>query len=81
MKPTTTDWNGIALAKLTNVLGEGPARKLMAEILTEMHATRLESASELRVFAQALLTRGGFAGAIGGMLKLHATMYGADDAS
>ncbi|GAC1353347.1 MAG: hypothetical protein NVSMB1_26020 [Polyangiales bacterium] len=76
MKPSTTEWNAVALAKLTNVLGEVPGQRLMVETLAALDLPRLHSSSELRHFAQLLVAKGGFAAAIGGMLNLHATMYG-----
>jgi hypothetical protein len=70
-----TEWNAIALAKLTNVLGESVGRELMKEVLHEIGVDELRSATDLRSFARALGDRKGFAAAVGGLLSLHATMY------
>jgi len=70
-----TEWNAVAMAKLTNVLGESVGRELMKEVLHEIGVVELRSAGELRSFAKALGERKGFAAAVGGLLSLHATMY------
>lgn len=70
-----TEWNAVALAKLTNVLGDSAGRELMKEILLEIGMDELRSANDLRCFAKALGSRKGFAAAVGGLLSLHATMY------
>ena len=80
MRPAANDWNGIALAKLTNVLGDETGRRVLEEVMSAIGKKELRSAADLRLFAQTLLTRGGFAGAIGGLLSLHATLHGADPA-
>ena len=80
MRPAANDWSGIALAKLTNVLGDAAGRKVFEEVMSAIGKKELCSSADLRLFAQTLLTRGGFAGAIGGLLSLHATMHGADPA-
>ena len=79
MTPLATDWNGVALAKLTNVLGEKAGRALMAETLAKLGLAEIQTSRELRAFARALSAIDGFASAIGGMLAVHATMYGEPD--
>lgn len=72
----TTDWNGIALNKLTRVLGERAGRQTMSEALSAIGVDELRSAEDLRRFANELSGRGGFAAALGGLLGVHAAMYG-----
>lgn len=78
MSPAT-DWNAVALAKLTNVLGMREGRRLMSEVLDDLGVDELRSPAELHAFAARLHLRGGFAAALGGILSLHATMYGAQE--
>ena len=75
MKPSPTDWHGIALAKLTKIMGDGAGEVLAHSVLEEIELERVSSAAELRHFAVALSRRGGFATAVGALLTLHATMY------
>ena len=70
-----TEWHAVAVAKLTNVLGDSAGRELMHEVLLQIGLDKLRSASDLRHFAEALGLRKGFAAAVGGLLSLHATMY------
>lgn len=70
-----SDWNSVALGKLTKVLGERAGRELMKEGLLELGVDELRSAGDLRRFANRLAAKGGFAAAVGGLLNLHATMY------
>ena len=77
MTPTPTDWNAVALQRLNNVLGEETGRRTMTEVLDELGVGELASSGDLHRFSQALVARGGFAGAVGGLLGVHAVMYGA----
>lgn len=77
MTAAATDWHAVATAKLTHVLGEERGRQLLASTLATTGLTALTSADELHRFAQALVEAGGFAGAVGGLLSLHAVMHGA----
>ena len=79
MRPPNTDWTAVARAKLTTVLGEGAAEKLMGEILVELRSKEVTSPVELRRFAELLSARGGIPAAIAGMLRLHATLYGGNE--
>jgi hypothetical protein len=74
--PAATEWNAVAFTKLTNVLGDGAGRRLMAEVLDDLGIDVLRSPDDLVAFADALRPRGGFAGALAGLLSLHAAMYG-----
>lgn len=73
------DWEGAAMSRLTRVLGERAGREMAASVKEEIAIPQLQSAGDLRTFADALQRRGGFAGAVGGLLHLHATMH--DDGS
>ncbi len=75
MKPKVDNWHGVALAKLTGVMGPGVGAHLAASVLEEIGLESLTSASELRIFANALSARGGFASAVAALLLLHAAMY------
>ena len=69
------DWNGVALAKLVRVLGHDAGHVAMRSGLRSIDKDELHSAADLRRFAQALVEAGGFTGAVGGLLILHAAMY------
>ena len=71
------DWHGVAIAKLTSVLGPARGSAALEEALRATGLTHITSADELHRFAQALITAGGFAGAVGGLLSVHAVMHGA----
>jgi len=75
MKPEATDWHGVAIAKLTNVMGERTGKELGRAVLEELGLETIASASDLRRVASALAARGGFAAAVGGLLSVHAAMY------
>ena len=75
MKPLATNWNAVALAKLTSVMGASAGPQLAASVLQELGLASLSSPSELRAFATALARRGGFASAVAALLTLHAAMY------
>jgi hypothetical protein len=70
------DWHRVALDKLTRVLGARTGPATMHEVLLAIGSSHLRTPADLRRFAQALIARGGFAGAVGGLLSVHATMYG-----
>jgi hypothetical protein len=70
------DWHAVALDKLTRVLGPSTGQQTMLDVLQAMGTTRLESSADMRRFAETLAARGGFAGAVGALLSVHATMYG-----
>jgi hypothetical protein len=86
MRPAVTNWNEVALNKLTNVMGASAGQKLAQSVLREVGIERVSSAADLKRFADSLSRHGGFASAVGALLALHATMYGgaaepgADDA-
>ena len=75
MKPPATNWHEVALAKLTSVMGPTVGQHLASSVLEELCLESLSSPTELRRFATALQTRGGFASAVGALLTLHAAMY------
>ena len=79
--PSPTAWHDVALDKLTRVLGKNRARTLMADTLREADLVSLDSPRDLQRFARILIEAGGFAGAVGGLLSVHAVMYGAEDGS
>lgn len=72
-----TAWDVAAHAKLASVLGPAKAEQLTAKVLASMGRESLGSANELYDFAQRLIAEGGFVGAVGGLLAVHATIHGA----
>jgi hypothetical protein len=72
-----TDWNAVALGKLTKVLGAERGNRAMTEALRALTLDSLTSADDLYRFARHLAAGGGFVGAVGGLLSLHAVMHGA----
>ncbi|MDB4930888.1 MAG: hypothetical protein JWM10_3372 [Myxococcaceae bacterium] len=75
MTATPTDWDGVARAKLTRVLGEDHGTAAMRDALHDAGLSSLTSAADLRRFAEALSARGGYAAAVGALLGVHAAMY------
>lgn len=73
-------WHGVALAKLTAVLGPTKAEVALRETLALIDKDELRSADDLLLFARALCDAGGFAGAVGGLLSVHAVLHGATGA-
>ena len=70
-------WHDVALAKLTAVLGAPAAIEHVADGLGALGLEKISTVDELQRFAQHLSTKGGFAGAVGGLLSVHATIHGA----
>ena len=76
MKTDPHDWHGVAMAKLGNVLGARLADETSTSVLRELGLVTITSPAELRDFARILTTRGGFAGTVGTLLSVHATIHG-----
>ena len=76
MRPMPTAWHAVAEARLAAVLGpvKGPAA--LADGIRALGLERLATANDLHRFAQHLIASGGFASAVGGLLSVHAVMYG-----
>lgn len=66
----------LALTKMTRVLGEPRAQRLMTQILGAL-AIELRDADALLQFASELSKLGAFEGAVGAMLSVQAVMHGA----
>ena len=75
MKPLATNWHEVALAKLSSVMGPIVGQHLAESVLEELGLVSLSSPADLRRFAAALATRGGFASAVAALLTLHVAMY------
>ena len=75
MRVDPTDWQGVALTKLTRIMGDAAGHELASSVLKELALERLGSADDLRRFAGVLSRQGGIAAAVGALLGLHATMY------
>lgn len=72
-----SEWDRLAREKLTKVLGAPQGEVVMRESLAAAGLAGLRSAEDLHRFALAVSSRGGFAGAVGAMLGLMATLRGA----
>lgn len=66
----------LALTKMTRILGEQRAHRLMEQILESL-GIELQGPDELLRFAAELSKLGGFEGAVGAMLSVQAVMHGA----
>lgn len=75
--PQQTDWNAVAVEKLTRILGAETGRSTMTRALQLSGLQSLQSADDLYRFAQELTAMSGFARAVGGMLSLEAILRGA----
>ena len=72
----SSKFHELALTKMTRILGEQRAHRLMTQISSSL-GLELHDAEELLRFARELSTRGGFEGAVGAMLCVQAVMHGA----
>ena len=77
LPPEHVDLQAVARAKLVRVLGERRGDVVMGEVLAEIGLERVNDAEDLYGFAKALSGRGSFAGAVGGLLIVHALLSGA----
>jgi hypothetical protein len=78
MSEHAEDLATLALARLTKVLGPDAGRRVFDETLTAAGLSSLATADDLYAFAGALSARGGFEGALGGLLAVAAVMRGAE---
>jgi len=76
MKPGPTEWHAIAESRLTSVLGPTKGAAAFGEALRAVGL--VATAGDLHRLAQHLSASGGFASAVGGLLSVHAVMYGGD---
>lgn len=74
---TEDDVHEVARAKLVHVLGERRGQTALRETLEQVQLERIETPEQLYTFARALVGRGSFAGAVGGLLTVHALLRGA----
>ncbi len=75
--PTTAGkFHELALTKMTRILGERRAHRLMSQIMASL-GIEVRDADELLQFAGELSKLGGFEGAVGAMLSVQAIMHGA----
>jgi len=77
MSEVRADYHAFAISKLVAVLGAHKAATAMAEALRACALERIETADDLHSLSQALVRTGGFAGAVGGLLGVHAVIHGA----
>lgn len=66
----------LAVMQLTLVLGDGPARSLVAGCLARHGVATPSSLAELMALATCLMTHGGFAEVVGRSLRHHALRRG-----
>jgi hypothetical protein len=66
----------VALSKMSRVLGEERALRLASQILQRL-SIEVHTADDLHAFGAELQKLGGFEGAVGAMLSVHALMNGA----
>ena len=72
-----TDWDRLAQEKLGRVLGDNPARELLADGMRSLGINQLKSAQDLYRFAQVLRAGNPIVAACGASLGLTAVMRGA----
>jgi len=78
MRPAPTEWHAVAAARLTSVLGAAKGEATLAGALRAVGLERVATAADLHRLAQHLSATGGFTSAVGGLLSVHAVMYGGD---
>ena len=78
MRPNPKDWHAVAESRLTFVLGPEKGAAALASGLSAVGLESLRTARDLHRFAHHLIDSGGFASAVGGLLSVHAVMYGDD---
>lgn len=71
-----TEFDELALSKLTRVLGSDRARTILKEVWAARNS-QLQTAQDLYDFSQILAARSGFEGALGAMLGVAAVIRGA----
>ena len=74
--PNESKFYELARTKMTRVLGEQRAHRLMTQIMASL-GIELRNVDELLQFASELSKLGGFEGAVGAMLSVQAIMHGA----
>jgi hypothetical protein len=72
-----TEWNDLALEKMSKVLGAENAHQTMRIALKKLGLDTLRTADDLYRFAQELTAMSGFTRVVGGVLSLQAVMRGA----
>ena len=77
IEPKRRELEELARGKLARVLGEAKALRVFGETLALAGLEGIETPSDLHAFGAVLARRGGFEGAIGGLLSVAAVMRGA----
>jgi hypothetical protein len=75
--PAGEDLEELALGRLSRVLGNATARRVFDDALAEVGLKRIQTPDELYALSGALSRRGGFEGAVGGLLAVAAVLRGA----
>ncbi|MEO7329807.1 MAG: hypothetical protein ABI193_14610 [Minicystis sp.] len=70
-------WRDVALAKLSNVIGQAESERVLAQALQQIRMESFETADDLYRVGSALAALEGFVGTVGALLRLHAVMHGA----
>ena len=78
MSSAPSRWDVVAREKLERVIGGAPGLAIYHRGLAALELESLQTADELHRFGQWLTTaEPGFAGAVGGLLAVHAVVHGA----
>ncbi len=73
--PEESEFQRLAWEKMSAVLGESRAERLLTSILSTTGGS-IETADDLFAFAAELARYGGFEGAVGGLLSVQAVLHG-----
>ena len=76
-----SEWDELALDKLTRVLGRQQGERILQRTLSALGRPSLASEQDLYTFGQLVVAEEGFAGAVGALLSTIAVMRGAYKAS
>lgn len=76
MSDDVTNWDAVARAKLTHILGAQKCEQTLAKALSTVGLVSIRSAHDLKRVADALKPEGGLIGVTGALLSLHATIHG-----
>lgn len=73
------DMASLALTRLTRAMGEIAGKSCAQQVLAKMGKKEIETPTDLLLFANHLVERGGLMGMVGNALKITAILRGARD--